>query len=352
VKRRSVAGPLAKSIVFMVVTTLATLLLAISIANTGVRDTNDYYAKFTDVTALNVGDSVRIAGVRVGQVQSIGVTDRKYAQVKFSVERGRQLPASATASIRYLNLVGQRYIELGQGAGAVGTLNPGGMIPLERTSAALNLTELFSGFRPLFEALSPKDVNQLSYEIVQVLQGESGTVDSLIATVGQLTTTLADKDVVIGSVIDNLTAVVETVNARQDRFEDLITTLRQLVSGFAADRQAIGDSLGALGDLATSTGDLLRDSRAPLREDIHELGRTADLLNRNEPVVEEWLQELPGKMTTLGRLASYGSWLNFYMCQATVGGVQWERFPDEPYAPTPTGPPPTGIPVTESRCKA
>ena len=41
---------------------------------------------------------------------------------------------------------------------------------------------LFNGFQPLFEALSPDDVNQLSGEIIQVLQGEGGTVDSLLHT--------------------------------------------------------------------------------------------------------------------------------------------------------------------------
>ena len=77
--------------------------------------------------------------------------------------------------------MGQRYVELAQGVGPVdGTLRPGATIPLERTTPALNLTQLFNGFQPLFQALSPKDVNQLSGEIIQVLQGEGTTVESLI----------------------------------------------------------------------------------------------------------------------------------------------------------------------------
>jgi phospholipid/cholesterol/gamma-HCH transport system substrate-binding protein len=240
-RRPSIAGPVVKSLVFVVVTALATAVLAVSIAGPGVGDTYAYSARFTDTTGLAPGDSVRIAGVKVGQVDSVEVVDRRLAQVRFSVQRDRRLPASVTATIKYLNLVGQRYVDLEQGTGPVGrTLRPGDTIPLERTAPALDLTRLFNGFQPLFEGLAPKDVNQLAGEIVQVLQGEGGTVDGLIGNIGSLTTTLAAKDQVIGQVIDNLNAVLTTVNSRQAGLNDLITSLQQLVTGFAADREPIG----------------------------------------------------------------------------------------------------------------
>jgi phospholipid/cholesterol/gamma-HCH transport system substrate-binding protein len=346
VRRPSLAGPLVKSAVFIVVTTLATAVLAFSIAGTGVGRTAGYNATFTDVTGLNTGDSVRIAGVRVGQVEHISVTGRRLAKVRFSVESDHTLPASVTASIKYLNLVGQRYVELAQGVGPVGgTLRPGATIPVERTAPALNLTQLFNGFQPLFQALSPKDVNQLSGELIQVLQGEGTTVQSLIRTVGSLTSTLAGKDQVIGRVIDNLTTVVNTVNDREGEFDQLISTLRQLVHGFAADRKPIGEAISAISGLTTSTAGLLGPSRDPLKQDIRGLGRLASNLDRDQPLVEGFVRTLPTKMITIARLASYGSWLNLYLCQASVSGVSWYEG-----GPPPPGPPPTGIPITESRC--
>jgi len=131
VTRRSLAGPLTKSIIFIAVTALATAILGLSIASTGPNGTVGYNAIFTDVTGLVPGSDVDIAGVRVGQVNSITVVDRNLAQVNFSVESGRQLPASVTATIKYLNLVGQRYIDLQQGTGpADQSLRPGGTIPV------------------------------------------------------------------------------------------------------------------------------------------------------------------------------------------------------------------------------
>ena len=340
-RRRSLAGPLIKGGIFIVVTVLATALLGISIANTGVGNTVDYYARFTDVTALTVGDDVRIAGVRVGQVERIGVVDRRVAQVEFSVGADRPLPVSVTARILYRNLVGQRYIELDRGAGAVNrNLAPGATIGLDHTQPALDLTELFNGFKPLFAALSPNDVNQLSGEIIQVLQGEGTTVDDLLTHTAELTTTLAGKDQVIGQVIDNLNNVLDTVNSRGGELSDLVTTVQQLVSGLAADRQPIGNAISAMSDLTNSTANLLQQGRAPLKQDITALGAVSANLADNSGTVDTFLHNLPLKYQAIGTLFSYGSWMNLYLCSATVSGM----------SNSDGSPPPTGLPVTDSRC--
>ena len=338
---RSIAGPAVKGTVFAVVTVVTTAVLGLSIAGTSVGETRTYRAQFTDVTGLSDGDDIRIAGVRVGQVTGIRVVDRRVAEVRFTVDAARTLPGSVTATIKYRNLVGQRYITLAQGVGPVGqVLAPGQTIPLGRTTPALELTALFNGFQPLFQALAPEDVNQLANEVVQVLQGEDVTVDSLLAHTASLTSTLAAKDEVIGKVIDNLNAVLTTVNVRGDKLSALISTLQELVSGLARDRKPIGEAIDAIGDLTTTTAGLLRSGREPLRRDIVSLGKVSATLSEGSEL-ETFLQRLPVKMENIGRTASYGSWLNFYLCSATVSGVTTSD----------GSPPPTGLPVTEARCQ-
>jgi len=322
-KRKGIGAPLTKSIIFVVITGIITAVLGISIASTGVPATVGYQAVFTDVTGLTVGSDVDIAGVRVGQVSSISVYHRNLALVGFSVQSGRSLPASVTATIRYLNLVGQRYIELGQGAGPAGrVLAPGGTIPLSQTTPALNLTVLFNGFQPLFQALSPGDINQLSSDIIQVFQGESPNITALVATVGSLTNSLATKDQVIEQVIDNLNAVLKTISSRGNALATLVTSLQELVSKLAADRQPIGNAISAIDSLTTATAGLLQVGRAPLHDDITQLQRLATNLADNSPTVNTFLQDLPGKMADITRLASYGSWLNLFLCDATVTGLR------------------------------
>jgi len=312
---RGVLAPLTKLIVFTVVTALATGLLALTIANVTLTGRSGYLARFTDVSGLLVGDDVRIAGVRVGSVEAIELVDRRIAQVSFSVDSGQRLPASVTASVLYRNLIGQRYLALERGVGPVGkALEPGGLIPLERTMPPLNLTVLFNGFTPLLVGLDPAQINRLSFEIVQVLQGQGGTVESLLASTSTLSRDIADRDRVIGEVIANLNAVLDTINVRDQQLAALIVQLQRLVSGLAADRKPIGEAIGSLGQLADTTAGLLSDARPALREDIAALGALATTLAGSERVVDGVLRFLPEKLTTLSRAGSYGSWFNFYLC--------------------------------------
>ncbi|MFE1424316.1 MCE family protein [Streptomyces fungicidicus] len=342
-RRRPLTGPLLKSLAFVLVTALATTVLGLSVADTGVSGgTRSYKALFTDVTGLVDGDSVRISGVEVGEVTDVRVVQRRTAQVTFTVREDRRLPRSATASVKYLNMVGQRYIALDRGAGDLtGTLEAGDTIPLDRTTPALDLTLLFNGFKPLFEGLSPKDVNELAGSIVQVLQGEGATVDSLIRHVGSLSRTVAAKDKVIGAVVENLTTVLGTLNDREDGFDDLVVTLRSLVTGFNGDRKPLGEAVEAMGELTTATAGLLEDGRAPLQRDIRELGRLSTGLGEHTGQIEDFLQRSPAKMTALARLSSYGSWFNLYLCEARVSGVTTSDGSE----------PPTGIALTEPRCR-
>jgi phospholipid/cholesterol/gamma-HCH transport system substrate-binding protein len=335
---KGIVAPLIKLGIFAVVTVSSTGLLGLTIANVDLRPSERYTARFEDVTSVSVGDDVRIAGVRVGQVETIQLVDRRVARIEFTIDARRKLPASVTATIKYRNMIGQRYISLERGAGPLNTLlPPGSEIQLDHTKPALDLTVLFNGFKPLFQALNPADVNKLSQEIVQVLQGEGGTVESLLAHTASLTSTLADKDQVIGEVITNLNNVLDTVNTHSEQLSGLITSLQRFVSGFAQDRQPIGAAISSLDELAGATAGLLNDSRAPLKDSFAALGPVSKNLADNEQLVDTALRNLPMKMETIGRTASYGSWLNTFLCSADTS----------PALPMPVA----GIPVTQPRCK-
>ena len=310
------SAALVKLIVFMVLTSFLTFTLAATIGNLSFGGKTSYNATFSDVTGLLPGNDVRIAGVKVGAVESIELQGRNLAKVEFSLEDGRTIPQSTVVRLRYRNLVGERYLALTEGQGAATPLREGSTIPLSQTRNALDLTVLFNGFRPLFQALEPETVNQVAFEIVQTLQGEGGTIESLAARTASLTNTLADRDEVIGRVIDNLSAVLTTLDENGPQLGNLIVQLRQLAAGFAEDRQAIGASLDGISDLTSATAQLLVDVREPLRADIAELGTLASTLNDSSEVVDGVLQRLPGKLDRIIGTATYGSWFNFYLCGA------------------------------------
>ena len=199
--------------------------------------------------------------------------------MSFGVDRSLPLTDTTTAVIRYRNLIGQRYLALVDGPDGSATLRPGSTIPESRTVPALNLNTLFNGFKPLLAGLEPGEVNQLSFELVRVLQGEGGTVTSLFSHVASLSTRLADRDQLIGQVIDNLDAVLGPLDSRDKQLSALISNLQRFVSGLSLDRQAIGSSLDSINALAGTTSSLLTDARPALKDDLAALGILAEKLD-------------------------------------------------------------------------
>lgn len=304
-----------KMIVFAVITIFLTYILAGTINSTTTGSLTSYKAEFTDVTGLLPGDDIRIAGVKVGAVKDIKIHNAKYAQVTFAVDKGEAVHTTAQLQVRYRTLVGQRYVALEPGTSGA-TLLSGQDVPLAQTKPALDLTTLLNGFKPLFQALDPTTVNNLSQEIIAVFQGEGGTLDTLLAHTASITNTIADHDQVIGEVIANLDSALTTIAQRDGQVTNLIKTLKDLVVGLNADKGVILDELGGVDALAKNTTAYLSQVRPPITGDLTKLNTLANNLDTGKAAIDRELKLLPRKLTAIVRTASYGGWFNFYLCKA------------------------------------
>lgn len=305
-----------KMAVFATVTLLLFGLLATVIGNISFADTRTYRANFTDVTGVTVGDKVRLSGVEVGRITAIdlaGGLDDRWAQVSFTVEEDVALSASATLALRFENIVGRRYLSITQEPGG-DVLAEGATIDVARTTPALNLTLLFNGFQPLFRALDARQTNRLADLMVRTLQGEGTTYAALMRSTASLTSELADRDEVIGTVVDNLGTVLSTIADRDVRLTRLIVTFRDLMRGLASDRDAISTALPGLSSLLTVSTDLIQDVRGPLKKDVDQLDDIVAALDRDRGLLAASLDRLPRRTRAQTRTGSYGSQFNFYMC--------------------------------------
>jgi phospholipid/cholesterol/gamma-HCH transport system substrate-binding protein len=280
---------LTKLMIFILVTTLATAVLVVTIGNLTFGATRAYKAEFVNATGMVEGDDIRVAGVKVGVVEDIEIVDRTRALVSFTVDEDTAVTGGTYATIRYRNLVGQRYIALTQEIGDTGRLPDGATIPVDRTQPALDLTVLFNGFKPLFQALSPTDINKLSYEIVQVFQGESGTLEGLLQHTASVSSTLADRDEVFSDLIENLNQVLVHIGDRDEQLSRLIGSFRTLIVGLKDDLQAILGSLDEISDLSVETSSLLSGIRKPFVKDIKELRTVAGIIDRYNADLERAL---------------------------------------------------------------
>ncbi len=305
-----------KLTIFVLVSVVVTGTLTAIMGSFSFGSEATYKADFSTASLIKKGDDVRVAGVSVGNVKHVEIKNRNQAEITFKVKKDVDVTTATRASIRYLNLVGDRYMSLEEGAPGAQRLPDGGTIPLAHTTPALNLTELFNGFQPLFQALQPAEVNQLSLNLVKVLQGEGGTVNSLLGNTASLTNALADRDQLIGQVIDNLSALLKTTDDHHTQLSSLIVQLKDWMTNLSADRKTIGASITNLSGLTANVAKLLTEGRPYIKADVAQVRRTMTILNKpkNQAVLNEVINRLPTMLQRQARVGSYGSWYQYYLC--------------------------------------
>ncbi|MCV7359431.1 MCE family protein [Mycolicibacterium fluoranthenivorans] len=315
----SIKGTIFKLGAISAVLLAFTAIIFVVFAQLRFDKTTSYSAVFDNVSGLRSGQFVRAYGVEVGKVKDVTlIDDGQHVRVDFAVQNDLQLFQGSTAAIRYLDLIGNRYLELRRGDSDK-ILPPGGTIPRERTEPALDLDALVGGFRPLFKSLDPDKVNNIANSLITIFQGQGGTISDILDQTAELTSALASRDQAIGEVITNLNTVLETTVKHQTQFDDTLKNFEALITGLKNRADPIASSVADISNAAGSLGDLLADNRPLLRDTLGYLETTQQPLIDQKDEVNSILQQIPASLKIIGRAGGlYGDFFNFYLCDISL----------------------------------
>lgn len=282
--------------------------------------THRYSALFQDSSSLKTGDSVRVAGIRVGTVRDVDLQPDNTVLVTFDADDNVRLTEGTRIAVRYLNLVGDRYLELLDKPGSTGIRPPGSHFGIDRTEPALNLDLLLGGLKPVIQGLNPDDVNSLTNSLIQILQGQGGDLESLFARTSSFTNAIADNGQTVEALIANLNDTLTVLAEDGAEFSGAVDGLERLVTGLAAERDPIGEAITALESGTSSMASLLSEARPALSGTVDQVSRLAPLLSGDTELarLDLLMQKTPQNYRKLVRLGSYGSWLNLYICGVSL----------------------------------
>ena len=314
-----ITGTAIKLGAFSLVLLLFTAVIVVVFGQMRFDRTTGYSAIFSNSSGLRAGQFVRASGVEVGKVKDVKLIEGgSKARVDFDVERSLELFEESTASVRYLNLIGDRYLELKRGD-SDRRMPSGGTIPVERTEPALDLDALIGGFRPLFRALDPEKVNTIAQSIITVFQGQGGTINDILDQTASLTSTLADRDQAIGEVIRNLNTVLDTTVRHQEQFDETLVNFERLITGLKNRADPIASSVADISDAAGTVADLLTDNRPLLQDTVGYLDAVLQPLVDQKDQLNDILSRLPSALKIIGRAGGiYGDFFNFYLCDISL----------------------------------
>jgi len=317
-----ITGTLLKLGVVSLVLIFFTALITVVFGQMRFDRTTTYSAEFNNVTGLRPGQFVRASGVEIGKVKDIKLVDGGHrVRVEFDVDHSVPLYQSTTAQVRYLNLIGDRYLELkrGDGEGSERVLPAHGFIPLSHTQPALDLDALIGGFKPLFRALDPEKVNNIATAIITVFQGQGGTINDILDQTAQLTSRIAERDEAIGEVVKNLNIVLDTTVKHRQDFDQTVDNFEKLISGLNDHAEPFAAGIANISNAAGTVGDLLADNRTLLHKTLNYLEPIQQPIVDQRDLYDDQIHRTPTAVNIVGNAAgNYGDWVNFYLCDLTI----------------------------------
>lgn len=307
-------GTVIKLTVFTLFTIFITLALGAIIGNISFFSSSyQVKAVFSDATGVLRGDLVKIAGVDVGKVADFEVSEG-HATVTMELDSEFKLPENTLVEIKYRNLLGQRVINLVRPEVPSNTmLEDGETIPLAQTTPALDLSVVFNNLRPLIQSTNPEEINTVARGVLEVFEGREGDLAAILGNVGELTSTLADRDQRLARLVENLDEVTGVLNSQEGNIR---TSLRE----FTAFMESLVDLTPQLertiDDLTTASdkfGTLIARNRVNLEADLADLATLLEIVNDNLGPLDRVAKNLKEVLLSTARSHGYGEWYNLYV---------------------------------------
>lgn len=303
-----------KLTLFTIVTIVVTMWLAATIGNFRFFSTPyTVTAQFEDASGLLRGDVVKAAGVTVGKVSAIEVTDG-LAVVSLAIDDDIDLPAGVRAEIRFRNLIGQRMVTMvDDPAGHQGLLSHGETIPLERTESAFDLSALFNGLRPLIRSTSPRDINIVAKSLTAALSGRADEIEGLLHNLALVSETVASRDRALSGLLEDINIVAEDLASRDQQLQRTFSNVDDFLTDVAGSKEDLSAALVSLDEAAGIFRRIVSENEDNITAELEDLATLFDAVNDKRKDLRGAVRALPSMLVAVERVNSYGQWSNLHL---------------------------------------
>jgi len=219
-------------------------------------ETYDVRVRFDTIAGLASDAPVHLAGVRVGRVRSITLTDEGQAEVLVGINSDVVLRQDATASVASLGVLGEKYLELTAGTPgsavvtAGGLIRPGPAVSIDQMVAVMNgiaadVRETTTALSNVFGSEAGEtrmaaildNLLQVSRDVGEITQGNRDAIGAGMANFEEMTAAF-DRSAV------ELEEIMQKINSGDGTAAQLINTSETIDKANAA-LETIDDSLAA-----------------------------------------------------------------------------------------------------------
>jgi phospholipid/cholesterol/gamma-HCH transport system substrate-binding protein len=269
-----------------------------------------YYAAFSESGGLKANDEVRIAGVRVGKVESVGL-EGDHVKVTFRVDTPSEFGTDTRAAIKVKTLLGAMYLSL-EPAGD-GQLAEGTEIPVERTSSPYDVVDAFSGLAETSERI---DTDRLAKSLTTLADLTRNTPEEFrgaLRGVSALSSNIAARNEQINTLLKNLKRVSGVLDERDGDIVALMKDSDVLFRALVSRREAVHNLLVSTTRLSKELTALVEQSRADLKPALDHLENVVAVLNKNEDNLDNSLRLMAPFYRVFASTLGNGPWFDTYI---------------------------------------
>lgn len=270
----------------------------------------EYSARFAESAGLNVGDEVRVAGIKVGKVTDVGLERGKVA-VWFRVA-GVRVGDQSGASIEIKTLLGEKYLAV-HPAGTR-ALDPDVPIPVSRTTTPYQIPDALGDLTHTVEQVDTGQLAQSFRVLAGTFANTPGQFGKTLDGLSRLSQTIASRDQALRSLLAGASNVSGVLANRNDQVRKLISDGSALLGELQRRRDAITALLKGTQYLADQLRGLVEDNKEQLHPALKELDGVTAMLARNQDALARGVAAMAPYIRTFSNVVGNGRWFDGYLC--------------------------------------
>lgn len=269
-----------------------------------------FHASFSEAAGLKPRDHVRVAGVKVGEVESVEL-EGAHVRVDFRVEPDVELGAETRAEIRIATILGQKYVALYPEGEE--PLPSGSEIPLSRTDAPYSVIDAFSGLTTRVQEIDSERLGKAFDTLATTFEDAPEEVRDSLRGLTRLSKTISSRNQKLSELLSHAESVSQVLAERNKEFVTLIRDADLLLRELDRRQELIHQLLVNTVRLSNQLTALVEENEEQLEPALQRLEDVVDILRRNEEKIRKSMELLAPFVREFTDTLGSGRWFDTYL---------------------------------------
>ena len=279
-----------------------------------IDQTRDYSAHFAEAGGLVPGTDVQVSGMRVGQVQSIGL-DGPRVLVKFNVDKSVPVGDRSEAAIKTRTILGAKYVELSPRGDGDQT----GPIPIDRTESAYQLPDALADLSLTISGLNTNELSNSLDVLSDTFKDTPPALKVALQGISRFSDTLNRRDEHLRGLLENANKATAVLAERSDQVVSLVTDTNALLASLQQESTALDQIATNISAFARELKGFISENRDTLKPAVDKLNGVLTIVDNRKEQVQKAVKQLNAYLMSLGESASSGPFFKAYISNLLPG---------------------------------